>query len=493
MMHIDARKLDEHTDIQGDICIVGMGAAGITLALALKNIGRNILLIEGGGFDADHQTQSLNDGENTGQKYYPLESSRLRFFGGTTNHWAGWCAPLDPIDFEKRTWVPNSGWPITYDELAPYYIKAQQLCELEHNEILPLDWDKIRPTEYRLGLNEKKFFTKIFQKSTPTHFGSKYRDDILNAKNLQLYTHCNAVKIQLNEAGSAVQSIVTKTLNGRTQLVSAKHFILACGALQNVRLLLASKNVQANGIGNQYDQVGRYFMEHPHVDTANMLLDGSIDMNIYNYYQPTRSFGLVATSPDFQRHHLIGNYSSFLYNTPLPDSEDQRSLTRKIKDRLGWSGRPPYLHMTLSTRIEQSPNPDSRVTLSREMDSLGVPKVKLHWKLLDLDRHTIRTSNLELGKELGRQSLGRLQLQTWQLDDSQPWPENLEGGFHHMGIARMSASAKTGVVNQHCTLHNLPNLHLAGSAVFPTSGVANPTLTIVALAAKLADHIKRLV
>src|SRR5882762_922857 len=112
-MHIDAKALENNTVIEGDLCIIGAGAAGISMALEWINTSYKIILLEGGGFEYEDQMQDLYSGKNTGQRYFPMKAIRLHYFGGTTGHWAGFCSPFDPIDFEKREWVAHSGWPIT--------------------------------------------------------------------------------------------------------------------------------------------------------------------------------------------------------------------------------------------------------------------------------------------------------------------------------------------------------------------------------------------
>ena len=145
---------------------------------------------------------------------------------------------------------------------------------------------------------------------------------------------------------------------------------------------------------------------------------------------------------------------------------------------------------SMHTRLEQAPNPNSRVMLSDQKDALGVPRIKLDWQLTALDKRSIRQLYETLGQEAGRQRIGRIQLQDWLLEDEPMWPPYLGGGWHHMGTARMHEDPKQGVVDAQCKVHGLSNLYVAGSATFPTAGAANPTLTLIAMALRLSDHLK---
>ena len=172
-MHIDARNLENNSLIEGDICIVGAGAAGISMALEWMNTPYKVILLEGGGFEYDEQVQELYAGKTTGQNYFPLKSIRLHYFGGTTGHWAGWCAVFDEIDFKKREWIPLSGWPITLEDINPFYPRAQKYVEIGNDDFTLAHWQEKDPTLKPLPLDENKVWSKMWQFSPPTRFGNK--------------------------------------------------------------------------------------------------------------------------------------------------------------------------------------------------------------------------------------------------------------------------------------------------------------------------------
>ena len=208
-MHIDARKLPNNSIIEGDICIIGAGAAGISIALDWMDSKYKVILLEGGGFEYDEKVQNLYDGETTGQKYFPLKSTRLHYFGGTTGHWAGMCAPFDDIDFKKRDWVPDSGWPINKKVLDPFYVKANKTLKLGPYNYDFEYWQKEFPNLNPFPLDDKVIWNKMWQFSQ-AHFGEIYKDKIVDAKNIHLYTYANAVDILGNDDLSQINEITVK-------------------------------------------------------------------------------------------------------------------------------------------------------------------------------------------------------------------------------------------------------------------------------------------
>ena len=267
-MHTDARELPANTIIEGDLCIIGAGAAGISIAMDWIGTPYKVILLEGGGFDYDDRVQELYEGKTTGQHYYPLKSARLHYFGGTTGHWAGFCSTFDEIDFEKRDWIPHSGWPISRKDLDPFYIRAQKNLELGPYNYDWKYWQKSDPALKSMMKDESVVWNKLWQFSPPTQFGTKYRDTIVKAKNIHLYTYANVVDINANENMAAIRQVTIKNYTGKEYTVKAKHFVMACCSIQNARVLLASNKQAPKGIGNDNDNVGRYFMEHLEINAG---------------------------------------------------------------------------------------------------------------------------------------------------------------------------------------------------------------------------------
>lgn len=509
-MHTDARELPANTLIEGDLCIIGAGAAGISIALEWIGTPYKIILLEGGGFEYDDRVQELYAGKTTGQRYYPLKSSRLHYFGGTTGHWAGYCSTFDEIDFEKRDWVPHSGWPISRAELDPYYKRAHKNLELGPYEYGWKYWQKQDPDLKPVMKDELTVWNKVWQFSPPTRFGTKYKDAIVKANNIHLYTYANAVDIAANENVSAINQVTIKNYTGKQHTVKAKHFVLACCSIQNARILLASDKQVPNGLGNDNDNVGRYFMEHLEIKSGELWLTNPDPLKLYSLqYGTTKARCELAITKEQQQKHKMLNGTSSL--TPL-------LYAKKIKPMIDvWNTEDPQKNLVnafanfgeaakvdksitqdsiiksyeLFTRMEQAPNPGSRVTLDTEKDSLGMPRAMLHWVLTPLEKHSIRKIYELIGQQIGRAGIGRVKMMEYLQDEKDnSWPEFTGGGWHHMGTTRMSDDAKNGVVDANCKVHGIANLHVAGSSCYVTAAAPNPTLTLVALSIRLADRIK---
>jgi choline dehydrogenase-like flavoprotein len=507
-MHIDARNLDNDTLIEGDICIVGAGAAGIALALEWINTPYKVILLEGGGFEYDDNVQELYRGKATGQRYFPLKSIRLHYFGGTTGHWAGYCAPFDEIDFKKRDWMPHSGWPIELKDLHPFYERAQSTVELGPYEYGVSYWQENDPTLKPLPLDKNKVWSKMWQFSPPTRFGEKYRDAIVNAKNIHLYTYANLVDIEVNDDVNTAKKVVVKNYAGKQHTVKAKYFVIACCAIQNARILLSANKQAAKGLGNYYDHVGRYFMEHLEIKSSELWLADPTDVKLYMIdFGVTKARAELAISEKMQfENKILNGTTSF---TPLNIAEMQPAFIDVWTDEEGAmekaiekfenpntknsSKKIPkgFKAYQLFTRMEQAPNPNSRVTLDTEKDSLGMPRTKLNWELTWLEKNSIRKINEIIGQEVGRNSMGRVKLYEYLHDENDTsWPSFTGGGWHHMGTTRMSDDPKQGVVDSNCKVHGISNLFMAGSSCFTTAGAVNPTLTLIALTIRLSDHLK---
>ena len=525
-MFLDLHELDDGALIDSDLCIIGAGAAGITIALELLDTGLNVLLVESGGLEFEEETQELYTAESIGLPYGPLDANRLRYFGGTTNHWGGMSAPFQKIDLEKRDWVEHSGWPISREELDPFYPRAYEICQLGPYKYGLSDWEDDK--RKFLKLLPEKLEHKVWRFSPPTKFGKIYRSRLQSSEKIKILLHANATEIVTDWTTSNVTSIQLATLDGHKATVRSKLYVLACGGIENARVLLISNNVDAGGVGNRHDAVGRFFMEHPHIESGTILLakpgNWATAYQIFEWKAGassgnphSRTWVGLGPSAKAQRRRKILNSSATL-DIIRPDGQAaggprivlepdnlEAHIANVIRDPdENWQDNAPRsaenvprseAALRLYTRAEQAPNPDSRVKLTDERDALGLNRVALDWRMTELDKHTVRVVTRLIGEEIGRLGLGRLRLNEWLLDDSNTppwrgWPW-LAGGQHHMGTTRIGQNPKTSVVDSTCRVHDISNLYVAGSSVFTTSGYVNPTLNIVALAVRLTDHLKR--
>jgi choline dehydrogenase-like flavoprotein len=506
-MVIDARTLPPGYRHASQVCIIGAGAAGITIARKLAARGLDVLLLESGDFVADTATQRLYEGPAAGtvlstpSEY--LVVSRLRFVGGTTNHWGGMCRPLDALDFEKRSWVPESGWPIAERDVAAHYGEAAEVLQLQ-----PFDLTAERAPGAVASFfpSGSAFESRHFHYSPPTRFREVYGDELRRSPRIRLVTNANVTDVVLRPDGGSVAELRLATLNGRTATASARHYVLACGAIENARLLLASNGVQRQGIGNAHDQVGRNFADHPHLS-----LVGGFMLHADPWRTDSAAWRHLARAfdGDEQRRTLVlwpspaAQERHGLLNAAFSVNAHRRGRTRIERRAFGAldavhalehgrnaSATPeagPHLPAggRLYLRTEMAPNAANRVTLSDRRDALGNRQAALTWHLGDPERRTVDGMLRLLAAELGRLGLGRAGT---NLQPDHTWPRTT-GGSHHIGTTRMSSSPSQGVVDTDCRVHGVANLFVAGSSVFTTSGYVNPTFTLVALALRLADRL----
>ena len=509
-MHIDGRKIENNTVIEGDICIVGAGVAGISMALQFIDSPYKVILLEGGGFEYDEKVQELYEGNLTGRPYFPLMSSRLHYFGGTSGHWGGMCSTFDDIDFTVRDWVEHSGWPIKKEDIAAYYPRSQNILDLGPYEYDTEYWEKKNPLFIPLPLDKKSMWSKMWQFSPPTRFGKKYKEEIVKAKNIYLYTYANVTDINALENLSSVNKLTVKNYANRQHTVKAKKYVLACNALQNARLLLASNKQSKNGLGNNNDLVGRFFMEHIEIKSGELYLNNASPLTLYQ--RNAEASAEVAISAEKQKELKVLNGTISL--TPIERSKEKlsnivlwsqndprKNLQTYVKYKTNERSIKGILHkimyadyykvFALYTRIEQAPNPSSRLTLNSDLDSLGVPRADLKWTISSIDKKTVREINKLLGQQVGKAGIGRIKIEDFLIDEADDtMPSYTSGGWHHLGTTRMSDSPTTGVVDKNCKVFGIDNLYIAGSSCYPTAGAVNPTLTIVAISLRLADHLK---
>lgn len=518
------RNYDSDAAIEADLCVLGAGPAGITLASELSGGGLDVCLVESGGLELHPRTQRLSTGEVSGDIFFSLAGTRDRVFGGATHSWAGFCTPLQAIDLAPRPWIPHSGWPISLRDLLPYYERAQPICDLG-----PYDYDAL-PADAATRLptfDGDKLRYILWQHSPPTRFGVKYRSALERAANVRVLLHAHATRIVAEPNHSRVSAVEVSTLEGRTARVCASAVVLAAGGIENARLLLLSGEDAAGGLGNERGLVGRFFMEHvylragvltPRPGARPFALGESL--GVVNGI--SRTAGIAASPAAQERAGLLNGYltltkgvrdrhAGYLALSRLRRALDKtlsadhvRQDLRDVLLDLGDVGRgiysklsggtyePPCIDReksTVSVNIEQAPDPENRVTLGSKLDRLGLRQPHLSWRLREPERESARGLLSLLSDELTRLQLGSLQIEEWVEAPSLQWPD-LEVKRHHSGTTRMSDAPQRGVVDPDCRVHGIDNLYVAGSSVFPTAGYANPTLTIVALAVRLADHLK---
>ncbi len=441
--------------------------------------------------------------------------------GGSTLRWGARGAPFQEIDFSPRQWLERSGWPLSLSSLRPYYKRAERLIGMHAD--LPYDegvWDLFGGSPLPHAETDLRFC--VFQFGKTLLFGRAYREALRTASNVRVYLHANVTALDASAELDRLESVEVRTLSGRRCRFQSERFVLAAGGIENARLLLLPSPRAPHGLCNQHDLVGRFFMEHP---TASVgLVESDRPRELLRIFYPGSVQGRrieigLSPRPEVQRAYECLNAVAAVRPTFGGDAtEALRRISWELKHRrrptqfaaglkamigdpvgiarnivLHLQGKPMHQRiesLRLEVRAEQEPNPASRVTLSEQTDALGVPRARLEWRMTRRDRNTFRVTAEEADRQLRSWGLGRVAPAAWVDAPDRPWPVDLVGGHHHMGTTRMSHNPMTGVVDSDCRAHSVENLYLAGSSVFPTAGFVNPTPTLIALAVRLADHLK---
>ncbi|MFT0876290.1 GMC family oxidoreductase [Rhodopseudomonas sp. G2_2311] len=538
-----SRSADRTAEFRSDICIIGGGPAGITIARELIDCGKTVILAESGGLKQDRKALSLYEGVSVG---HPVELTvgRYRVLGGSSIMWGGRCARLDPMDFECRDWIPRSGWPISYDELTPYYERAIRTCNfheewkelsdvkdvlqltlplLEAGNLSPFVWRVAPPDPNRSLWN---WLTLGYRASFK--FGSAYLHELKSANTVKVLLHANLVKLIGAPGDRSIQEAIFTTLDGRSTRVVSKEFVVACSGIENPRILLNMPD-QLLKNANPHGQIGRCFAQHPRgiigvVEASEeqaLRLQKTFNNFMRPKYVPVQYEVGLALTEQAQRMHKLLNASLCLYYEADDYSIwkagrrvreairgrtfDRRFLNDVLTVTFGihsvgmnvirrWILGREVIHKKPIIRavidLEQVPRPDSRITLASEMDSVGMRKCVVDWKLGELELRTARMFAEFLDQELKLAGLGALRRSEW-LARGLPFEQNdLQSNLHFIGATRMADRAEDGVVDRNCKVFGLDNVYMAGASVFPIGGHANPMVTIVALATRLGELLR---
>ena len=506
-----------------DICVIGAGAVGLLLAEEFKDSGKKVIILESGGWQFDQKTQDLYETVQTGKSFESAHTGRFRVLGGSTTRWGGQSLPLMPIDFEERPWIKNSGWPIKYDEISPFFDRANQFLHVD-----TLDYKHQTAGLLKMSMpafDEQKLEFHFSKWAPESNLIKVYKKKLTESDSVQVILHANVTELISNQG--CVSSAVYKSLSGKRGTVNASTFIVATGGVEVPRVLLASRNDNGLGLGNEHDMVGRFLQEHP----ATRL--GWIETKSPDYLQKLfngrRAGGrkyssrLSLSASAQEKNQMLNAGAAFVFTLPKESGfQLVKSFIKGNGSRLNNQGYAEILggiiksvpdlfkaawclivegrvHSPGSTcevlcSIEQEASYESRVTLSSDCDRLGMPKSCVHWVLSKKILHTARVFADIIDSELQRLGIGRLVKNEWltKHDDELIFEDYFHDQNHHMGTARMSDRADDGVVDRNLKVHSVKNLYIASSAVFPTGGHSNPTLTLLAFSVRLADHLKKL-
>ena len=493
-MFIDGRSVPQDQVFENDVCIIGAGAAGLTLATTLDRMGVGVDLVESGGMESAPRTQRLTHVKLRDREHF---ANRLRYFGGTTNHWGGWCQPLEAFEFERHAWVPDSGWPFGRRELDPYYELSREVLDLPRAGYRFDEAAEADHPEPPLLEDQSEFQSAIWRKTQPgpLRMREKYGDAIARSRNVRCVLHSNALELLPNREGSVIELVRARTLTKRRMRFRARRYVLATGCLENARLLLLSDSVVRGGIGNQNDCVGRYLCDHGFVSMGRVLLVGRRSAPVFREerFFPERQgpdgrtdgVGYAATGAYRTRQRSLG--FAAVVGSFREDDRSAPAIEELVRAADEGGGRPrqPSRSFELVVSAEQSPNRESRLVLDPDKDALGQRMARVVHRTTDLDHQSRLRSVERLAALIARSGRGRVKLAPIA---PRGWMPAVAG--HQTGSARMSEDPKRGVTDGDGRVHGVANLFVTGGALYPTAGWQHPTLTIVALALRLADHLK---
>ncbi|WP_406822076.1 FAD-dependent oxidoreductase [Pseudomonas sp. KnCO4] len=461
-----------------DVCIIGAGPAGITLALRLAAAGWQVLLAEGGGREYSALSQDLYACKSTGLELYAQES-RLRYLGGTSNHWAGRCRPFTASDFALAPIGGLPGWPIPYAEIASYLPAAMDIVDLPPGS----DFEAINS-----GLGGDEFEPDRFLLSPPTRFAQKYAAALEQTEGLDVFINCNCVDLEFDEATGNLAAVVLSDYQRNRQRLVARTFVLATGGIENARQLLNSESLLRAGIVSKDGLVGSCFMEHLNIDLGTFILKSGLAPEPREYFTTDTFIDAYKAGKGNVRAALLAEVQTYGRTAEVKHFLENLACDMGVANKIAFVARFSCPGDGLiSTLIEQFPNLHSRISLLDERDALGVAKVNVNWALSADDRHTIKCIGSELAKQWADTDLGFIKLNDYVYDTSIPL--RMSPHAHHMGTTRMASSAQTGVVDRDCKVFGIANLYIAGSSIFATGGASNPTLPLLQFALRLADHL----
>ncbi|NYF79917.1 GMC oxidoreductase [Granulicella arctica] len=512
--------------LQTDVCVIGAGPAGLTIATELAQTRHSVLVLESGGERRENDfAAGLNEIESVGApREMDTRKVRNRVLGGTSHTWSGRCTPLDAIDYEPRSWVSCSGWPISEEEMEPFIRRAEGYLGL-----VPLEYDEGLLKE--LGLparfdtqHERELRSIFWQFSRISalnddfvRFGPRFRK--LRSETVSLVYHATVTQLLMDESGGRIHEVEVATPDRTAYRVRARYVVLCGGGIENARILLASNQQERHGVGNRNDLVGRFLMDHPRATL------GTFPRETHGEIQ--KEFGLfrhssgavlqrgLSLSPTIQRERGLLNCAA--WTTQHVDTDDVWRALRSIGRNNGgdraalsrvvvkhadqilkglWtkfirSGSLPRRmgRLDLDAMVEQMPASSSRVMLSDRVDALGMPIARIDWRIGELERLTAIHLGHAVNEALARACKPQAILADW-VQDRRTEDAVFYDPAHPIGSTRMSDNEHTGVVDRDSKVHRMENLYIAGSSVFPTGGHANPTLMIVAMALRVADRLK---
>jgi choline dehydrogenase-like flavoprotein len=502
-MELDGQSLDG-VSLETDICVVGAGPAGLTLARAFAGGARDVLVLESGGAGPEPTLQRLNEGRTIGDHYAGLRLTRQRQIGGTANLWNTPYGPVSgakyvPLDIADLTGIPEppwGGWPIAWSELRRWYEEAQRLCRL--GEFDYIGASRAGPGRQFVDVSGSALETRIYVLGPAGVFTEEQPRVLRGVSNVRLCQHATVCQLRPDRYGGRVEEALVRGPDGAMFMVRATTFILAAGAIENARILFLSQAGAKAWPREASDWIGRCFMEHPRDHALTLFPRHGLfqEAGFYDAHvarDGTRILGRLALADELRRREELPNVSVTLLprlrrrwpQLPRRTGRYPRADTNWSEHYVAEDGRftgalPRHDAFILLLNLEQAPHRENRVVLGARRDRFGLAQAEVHWRWTDEDQRMLDRVRLAIARQFAACGLGRVEIAARRPDPN---------AHHHAGTTRMSADPGSSVVDPTGRVHGTANLYACGASVFPTAGAANPTLTIVALALRLAAHL----
>ncbi len=525
-MITDLTDANDRQTRTADICVIGAGTAGLALVHEFLNSNYSIVVLESGGTEVEEQTQRLYDCKIAGLPHRGYLQGRFRTLGGTSTRWGGQLLPLTALDVESREWIGASAWPVKHADLLDYYQRVEHLFGVDDYPYDPVELNRLPVAGTDFDMNQ---FTVRYAKWPPfarRNLARLVGTACANSRQVEVVLHANVTEISLNDTGTCVVLVKARTLDGKALEVKAKHFVVATGTLETIRLLMVSRGSVSGGIGNHSDQLGRNFQDHLSIRAADLRPRSARDLErkfAPFFINDTMRTARLELSAQMQRDkQLLSCFGQILFETPDDSgfAELREGLRRFQARRNPWPGvqgwtnimrdipnmcrlgavrflkqrvaYPNNARFHLQVDVEQCPNSDSRVSLSHDHDVPGMPILTLDWRIKDLEKQTMQEYVRMFRQEWERLDLGDARWNRKLFEEGDQWLEDVIDVYHQTGGTVMSEHPSDGVADPQLRVHGVDNLFLASCSVFPSAGSANPTFTLLALTLRLADHLRGL-
>jgi choline dehydrogenase-like flavoprotein len=496
-----------------DICIVGAGAAGITLAVEFARKGKQVLLLEGGGALREETSQALYDSEVVGLPHRGIHTGRIRVKGGTTVRWGGQILELDAFDFTPRPGVPESGWPFPKTELTSFYERALQLEGLAKVERS----DEAVWRDLNLPFTQFADLDAYLSRWCPEpNFARLHNKTLTTHPNIHLWLHASAVELMTE--GETATGLRCRTLTGVETIFRARRYIFCLGGIESSRFFLQPR---PGGLPwNRSGLLGKHFQDH--IDGNAATVEPHDLASFHNTFDPIITHGFkylpklrllphlqaqlgilnIGSTMAFedtgkvrmQAKHTIRNLMRGRFSEVTRDNLTHTAKHVPMLFRQAWryfvqrrAYAPPTVRIFLRIHCEQEPTSLSSITLTDQRDPLGLLRVRFDWQISERELETIRQYVLIAQRSLA--GVARIVPDEDLMSGSPNFLARCDDSNHHMGGMRISNSDATGVVDTNLRLYGLTNTYICSSAVFPCSGFSNPTHTVLALALRLSDHL----